>query len=485
MKWSGLGRWAGALLVALVWLVPATALSHPLGNFTTNQYVGIHVEPDGIVIDYVLDLAEIPASQQQRQIDTDGDGIFSEPEEKAFVESACSEARDSVTVSVDDRVVDPTLIDTALAFPPGEAGLVTLRLECRFGVDTPIEAGTELEVSNDNYAERLGWREMVLTTSGVAADTGLPSVSLTSRLQEYPAERVSSPVDDRTGTAVLDPVAGQNVGTPPPPVGFEGEEQTTPVDALGSLIDPEGGSPALPLAMVAALGLGIVHALAPGHGKTVMAAYLVGSRGTWRQAALLGGAVAVSHTVGVLALGVVTLIGTSAFTPEQAFPVLSRISGAIVTLIGVWMLFRWWRHRRAHRHDHPHHHHDDGAVHSHGGITHSHAVPDSLQGASGWKVLATMGLAGGLVPSASAVVLLLGAVSLGRVPFGILLIALFGLGMAATLVGVGFALVKMSRFSLDRFGTLTWMNTARRILTPVAATVVIVVGLFLTIQATS
>jgi ABC-type nickel/cobalt efflux system permease component RcnA len=234
--------------------------------------------------------------------------------------------------------------------------------------------------------------------------------------------------------------------------------------------------------MAVALGLGVLHALAPGHGKTVMAAYLVGSRGTLRQAVGLGAAVAVSHTLGVLVLGVVALVATSSFAPDALFPVLSTASGLILVGVGMAMFVRFWR-RRSHQqtdgaehqhhdhehHDHDHHHHDDDVL---------------FDGRSGWKVLAALGLSGGMVPSTSAVVLLLAAINLGKVATGILLIALFGIGMAGTLIGAGLAVVTAGRRgSTVLNGRGVDLTRVSRWLTPVAASVVLAVGVILTFDA--
>lgn len=482
-------RKAGLLFISLVALLvltaPLSALAHPLGNFTTNQYVGVHVEGGGVTIDYVLDLAEIPAAQQRRAMDADGDGEIDDSEADTYATDQCRRTSDKLGVFIDGSPLPMAVEATHLAFPEGEAGLVTLRLECRL-VGGPLPpGGLDLNVENDLFAERLGWREMVLTTVGFDATTDLPSSSRTARLTSYPENLLSSPIDVRSGTAALNPAPDSGLGSPPPRPGAElPTQRVTPVDALASLIDPSAGSPAFPIVMLVAVGLGILHALAPGHGKTVMAAYLVGSKGTLRQAMILGAAVAVSHTAGVLVLGLVTLVGTAAFAPEQVFPVLSMLSGLIVVGIGVWMLICWLGARRHQGHDDHHHPHSPSSdLHSHGGIPHSHTIPDEWAEGSGWKLLASMGLAGGLVPSTSAVVLLLAAVNLGRVPFGILLIVLFGVGMATTLVGVGLGLVGASRFGLDRLSGHSWIGKLRELLTPVAAVVVIVVGVFLSFRA--
>jgi ABC-type nickel/cobalt efflux system permease component RcnA len=243
-----------------------------------------------------------------------------------------------------------------------------------------------------------------------------------------------------------------------------------PAGLLGSFLAAPGiGLGALALAMVAAFGLGLAHALAPGHGKTLMAAYLVGTRGSRGDAAALGLAVAVSHTVGVAVLGGLAFAAATTLRPEVVYPILSIVSATVIVAVGVhlsWRARRRHRAGRAHEHDHDHEH-DHG--HDHG---HDHPAQVS------WRSLAALGLSGGLVPSASAVVLLLGAINLGRVGVGVLLVFLFGLGMATALVAVGMAVVSARDFGYRRLSGPAVAKLRRR-LPPIASGAVVVVGLVL------
>jgi ABC-type nickel/cobalt efflux system permease component RcnA len=217
-------------------------------------------------------------------------------------------------------------------------------------------------------------------------------------------------------------------------------------------------------ALLLALGLGAFHALTPGHGKTVMAATLVAARGTRAQALFLALAVAVSHTIGVLGLAALTLAGSALLAPERVYPYLSLLSGALVVALGAWLVAARARHALAHRHGH----------------THAHQA-----GASGlgWRSLAGLGLAGGLVPSASALVLLLGAISLQRPLLGLVLVVVFGLGMAAVLVGVGQLLVGARALAEHRIIAHARLGHALRLAPMGAAIAVLVVGLGMTAQA--
>ena len=251
------------------------------------------------------------------------------------------------------------------------------------------------------------------------------------------------------------------------------------------------------LAIAIAVILGAFHAVAPGHGKTVMAAYLVGQRGTLRQAAIIGLTVTATHTAGVLGLGIV-LTTSTIIAPERLYPWLGLASGLLVASIGVSMLRRARHTRRLfagvtasadhdnapHHHDHDlhGHHHDGDSVHRHGGHAHTHAVPDPDRPIS-TKALVAMGFAGGLVPSPSALVVLLGAIALGRAWFGLLLVLAYGLGMAVTLTGAGLLLVRARRF-LDRRAERHAGRLARlAYLLPAATAIVIVtVGLVLALR---
>ena len=293
-------------------------------------------------------------------------------------------------------------------------------------------------------------------------------------------------------------------------------------DLLSSLITNKNLSlPLILAAVMVALGLGALHAVSPGHGKTIMAAYLVGTRGTATHALFLGLTVTISHTLGVLGLGILVLYGSDLVAPEHLYPWLSLLSGAVIMAIGAWLLARRIRgnigaHPSSERlivlgsHTHSHAHHD-GAVrrsgrrqfmwqvrdlgsklahgHSHDHSSgHLHAVPSS-QSNNGlrvtWKSLASLGIVGGLVPSASALVILLAAVSMHRVEFGLLLIVAFSAGMAIVLGGIGLTLV-YARRTIERFQSRNRLvRGLTQALPTTTALVVLVSGIVLVTRAVS
>jgi ABC-type nickel/cobalt efflux system permease component RcnA len=347
---------------------------------------------------------------------------------------------------------------------------VTLRLECSYRIEG---SGTLLEIENDNYAERAGWREMVVGSNGVGISSELPTTSVSNRLTNYPKDPSAATSDFRGGSVTIGD-AGASVAVTPaviaaPLIG-------TPVDALGSLIARGNlGTGAALVALAAAVALGAGHALAPGHGKTIMAAYLIGNRGTIRLALGLGLSVAVSHTLGVLALGLATLFAARSFQLERVYPYLSAAAGLIVLGIGIGLVVRTIRrirYEQAHRHGHDHYHDHQ---HRHG--------PEEVSPRIGWKGMVALGLTGGLVPSASAVVLLLGAINLGMTEFGLALVAAFGLGMATAMVAVGLGLVAATRFGMKKLSSGAWLSRLTATVPVAMGAVVTVVGIAMLVTA--
>ncbi|MGI9067938.1 MAG: sulfite exporter TauE/SafE family protein, partial [Pyrinomonadaceae bacterium] len=234
------------------------------------------------------------------------------------------------------------------------------------------------------------------------------------------------------------------------------------------------------LGLLIAAGLGALHAFSPGHGKTVVGAYLIGSRGTARHAAFLGLTVTITHTLGVFALGMVTLLASQYILPERLYPIISLLSGAIVLGLGLSLFIARLRgalatatdahtlelghsqdehlHGHTHEHDHEHarahvhtahvheHRDDPTLTHSHGGSAHSHLPPGADGTAVSLRSLLALGISGGLLPCPSALVVLLSAISLHRVGYGMFLVLAFSLGLACTLTGIGLAFVYAGRW---------------------------------------
>jgi len=476
-------RALGAAIALLVgtWLVaPAAASAHPLGNFTVNRAVAIEIGA-GVAIRYIVDMAEIPAFEAIRQLDADDDGLADPDEAAAFAASTCGDALRGLAVTID---AVPVALGAAgaplVTLPAGAGGLETLRLECRFDVDEVLDPSTDhrMELWDASDDGRIGWREVTARASGAASvtDSDVPERSPSADLTAYPEDALQAPPDVRAATLTFRIGQGADMATAPPPAG-----PGPATDPLAALVGGELSPPVVVLALLLALGLGAIHALSPGHGKTLVAAYVLGAGGDARSAMQIGLSVAISHTAGVFALGVVTLLASELFLPERVIGWLSLVSGAVVAGLGIVLVARQWRllRRRATQHargtndhapghDHPHDH-DHDHEHDHG---HEHHAP---AGAVTWRSALALGFAGGAVPSASAVIVLLVAISSDRVAFGSLLIGMFGIGMAVVLGGLGLVIARLgSAAGRAEHGWLAsaWVRRAGRWV-PVAAGVVV------------
>lgn len=184
------------------------------------------------------------------------------------------------------------------------------------------------------------------------------------------------------------------------------------------LVDLVHSTGFVPLALVVAFGAGAAHAVAPGHGKSLAAAYLVGSHGRVRDAAWLGGSVAVMHTLSVLVIGLAwTFFSLSDLVRmEQLTSGLQVVGGLTVIAVGGWLLRRHVR-GRGHSHDHTH--------------DHTHPAGPSRPG------LLALGAAGGLTPSPAAFLVLVTGIFTGRSGLALVLVLAFGLGLASVLFVVG------------------------------------------------
>jgi nickel/cobalt exporter len=483
------GRWVGRLSVLAAGIVVAAVASlalapgasaHPLGNFTVNQYSGLRVQPDGVLVDYVLDMAEIPSFQTRGQeIDADRDGRVSTAERDRWRAMTCRRLSTQVTVSVDSVVVPLTISRSTLTFPPGTAGLFTLRLGCTLRGAARLDRPTHLSYRDDAYTDRVGWREVTATGDGTTllAST-VPAESTSDRLTAYPASSLAAPLDVRT--AELDARPGGTPSAVAPAAAGPRAPLARGVDrataAFTSLVGHRRLTVAFGLAAVLlSVLLGALHALAPGHGKTVMAAFLVGGRGSLRQAVTVGLTVTATHTVGVLVLGAV-LTTSVALAPQRLYPWLGLASGVLLGGVGVTLFRRGTAGASgpgsSHAHSHGHGHNHESAA-----IARTGPGPSIRR-----RALLMMGFAGGMVPSPSALVVLLGAVALGRTWLGILLVVGYGAGMAAALVGIGLLLARGRRF-LERRSLRPRALTVIRLLPALTAGLIVAVGLGVAAQA--
>jgi ABC-type nickel/cobalt efflux system permease component RcnA len=513
-------RIVGAALLSLtgLLLLPAPAQAHPLGNFTTNQYAGLRIGSAGVDVDYVLDLAELPSYQaQQEEIDADGDGTQTDAERAAYAARTCAAAATASTVTVGGKPQPLTARPAGLTFPAGAGGLTTLRLQCVLHADADLQGRATIGFTAGMLADRIGWREITAVGDRFTLErSDVPAVSTSNRLTAYPAGVAGS--DVRTANLTVLP---GGPAAAPAPYATAGGTQARGVDRFTNWFTGLVGHPRLTLgigllALLIALVLGGAHAVAPGHGKTIMAAYLVGSRGRLSQALTVAATVATTHTVGVLLLGMV-LATSLQLAPDTMYAWLRLTSGVLVALVGAHLLRRAVRRLRAHpaadhdhgpghSHQHPHEHehelvpagvpashspddehepvaaahshqaaaHLETHTHSHGGRPHTHHLPAPDEPMSVRSLLA-MGFAGGLSPSPSAVVVLLGAAALGRAWYGVLLVLAYGIGLAATLIGIGYALAHWGE-RLRQRTSHRWSRILTHRMPTATAAVILLVG---------
>jgi nickel/cobalt transporter (NicO) family protein len=456
LRRRGAGLRLALATLALLLLPAGAAGAHPLGNFTTNTSATVLPAEGRTRVLYVLDLAEIPAQQVQDDVEAAGS-----PERWAAEECARVADAQDLLVGGSPRALAPDAV--AVAFPEGEAGLRTLRLTCELSAPTEgLPDPVEVTYADGYTSGRVGWREVVALGDGsTVLEADVPATSPTDRLRDYPEGEVQQVT---TAALVVDPDSG-----PAAPGDLAGGESLTPVARGGGGLEglvlaytdfvgrQELTVPFVLLAALLAVLLGTAHAVAPGHGKTVIAAYLLGEGGQARAAAALGATVAVTHTVGVLLLGVLVQT-TTAVAPERLYPILGVAGGVLFTGLGVVLLRRALT-GRGHDHDHGH--------------DHGHA-PAGAARPVGWRLLVLPGLAGGLVPSPSALLVLLGGIALDRTWFGILLVVAYGVGMALALVGAGYLLHRVRGRLEDRLEGPTWVRVSGAL--PLVTSSLIVLG---------
>ncbi|HZR93944.1 MAG TPA: hypothetical protein VFA44_16225 [Gaiellaceae bacterium] len=459
----------------------ASAAAHPLGNFTVNRYS--RIEPSGarVYVLYVLDMAEIPTFQARPRVERLGEAAYG----AAFARSIARRAE----LSVAGRRVPLAPVRHVLAFPPGQAGLRTTRLEVLLA-SPQLASGAPAPVAyrDGNDSGRIGWKEIVLARGAGARvlRSSAPSSSVSHELLSYPKNLLQSPLDVTEATARV--VFGSGPGTPPTLIPRSVLEQRVGVRAVAdggfaSLIARDRLSVGVVLVSLAvALFWGAAHALSPGHGKSIVTAYLVGQRGTPRHALVLGAIVTVTHTAGVFALGLVTLALSQFVVPDELYPWLNLAAGVLVLGIGVSVLQARLTGPAAHRlahalgrehahHDHAHDH-DREHAHPHG---HGHELTGSLSRRS----LLGVGVSGGLLPCPSALVVLLAAISLHRIAFGLVLILAFSLGLALTITSIGLAAVLAKR----AFARVAPGGTLVHLLPAASALVILAAGIVMTARA--
>ena len=422
--------------------------AHPLGNFSINQYSRIDAARTQIKLREVVDIAEIPTLQEAGSIDTDHDGMLSRDEIVTYAKQLAPQYAANLSLQLNGDALLVRTISSDAELRAGAGNLSTLRLSWEMAADLP--AGTDagaVTFKNNNYQGRVGWNEIVVSrTPGINVfDSSAFGSSAADELNNYPQDALESKLAERSATfSFTSGAIAQNAK----PLQNRDGHITAPIekDRLSELIKVPEITPLVALfGLLIAFGLGAFHAMSPGHGKTIVGAYLVGSRGTPKHAIFLGMVVTITHTIGVFALGLITLFASSYILPERLMPFLSFVSGLLVFFIGIslfkdrlWGFLGWNGSAHSHDHGHTHEHGEDehthdGLTHSHGGTEHTHLPPQDIS----MKSLLGLGISGGLLPCPSALVLMLAAISAGRIGYGLILTVAFSFGLAATLTTVG------------------------------------------------
>jgi ABC-type nickel/cobalt efflux system permease component RcnA len=424
-----------AIALLAVLLAPAGAAAHPLGNFTVNRHSELTLSGGRVYVHYTLDLAEIPTFQIGARVRSAGFAL---------------EAARALELRLDGAPARLRLLERRTRTRPGAGGLRTLRFDAVY-----VAAGTatRLAFRDRNFPSRIGWREIVVRAErGATLQTSsVPARSQSADLRSYPSNRLRSPLDVTSASASFTP--GTGPGSPPRLDArvAPAAHRTSGFESLVSQGDLSFGIVLLSLAIAAFWGA--AHALTPGHGKAIVAGYLVGTKGRPLDAVLLGWIVTVTHTIGVFALGFVTLLLSQFIVPESLYPWLTFASGLLVVGVGATVL---WSRARGRGHGHAH--------------EHDHIERRSLLG---------VGIAAGLLPCPSALVVLLSAIALHRIGFGLALIVAFSVGLAATITSIGLVAVLAKR----AFGRLSLDGPLVRLLPAASALVILAVGIGITLKA--
>jgi ABC-type nickel/cobalt efflux system permease component RcnA len=455
------------------------------------------VKQDSIAVDLVIDMAEIPAFQEITAFDANGDGAPDTSEAAAYHTMKCASLQSDLSLLVNNKPAGLTLASSSVEFPAGAGGLPTLRLTCEFNATVAGQI-TNLSFADNSYSERIGWREIVVRADGVDLKGDFTSTSISHRLTSYPQDLLSNPLDQRQ--------IRLGVGVPAAPTQDHSANAASSVpsiagsrsDAFTQLITLENLTlPTTLFALLISFVWGAMHAMTPGHGKTIVGAYLVGSRGTIKHAVYLGLTTTITHTLGVFALGLITLFAAQYIVPEKLFPWLTLLSGLFVVGIGLNLMVSRFKssgattwlgklktgltksrertspvlqyqgvevashphkfvvsssqeHFHLHDHAHPHSHSHGHAQadhhdHDHAHADHSHLPPGTDGEPVTWRSLLALGISGGLIPCPSALVVLLGAIALNRIGFGLILVLAFSLGLAGALTAIGMLFIYAGR----------------------------------------
>lgn len=492
---------AAAMIVPL--FMPRGALAHPLGNFTQNRYARIELYRGEVRIQYIADIAEIPSFQLRDRIDADANGAVTAEELAAFAVAAQGEYAGGIDLSLGGTRLRLSALASSAELLPGQAGLDITRIVFVYRASTAGARG-ELSFQDRNFDGRVGWKEIVVRPSPGTEGAVPPEflIERTNELRTYPGDVRASPNmssvrfdwDSSSGSAAVGAATASSPSA--------GRSDTGLTRFVKPLFEGRTSLGFLALALLAAIGFGALHALGPGHGKGMVAAYLVGSKGSIREALALGMTVTATHTSSVWVMALVTLSLQEYIGADRVYLYLGVAAGAMVVLMGLSLLAsRLWRQlRRSHESGHRHgfwgKRHDHGPEESHRHDALEQAVGADAAGerqhahehshATSRSVL-TLGIAGGMLPCPSALVVMLLAISRGELLLGMVVVSAFSFGLAVVLSGIGVALVLGRRLpARSALGTRLGHPALRRLgtaLPVLSAAGVTLAGMLITYQA--
>jgi len=494
------------MLIAILFVRVVEA--HPMGNFSISHYSRLEYIKDGILLTHIVDMAEIPSYQEMEFLDTDHNSKISNQEKVRFAERISNQLLPNLKVQINHKNLTFKIQNRWLEIRPGAGDLPTFVIHCTYFAEVPesiITNSNHLEFQDQNFLERSGWREIVIKRDSGFGSVNLPSNSYIDRskgLSKYPTDATTvMPQEMKLSFNFGNPLFAAKQQTSSDFQSASGENVrpgTLRNDKLAKLITTKNlTSDVIFISLIIAFFLGAMHALSPGHGKAIVAGYLVGSRGTALHALFLGAVVTLTHTIGVFALGLITLFGSKYILPNTLYPWLGFLSGLSIVLIGSRLFYKRFKmmksngtshhhHHHDHDHSHDHHghhqHHDDHNHHEHDhhhDHGHSHLPVDPETGKITWKSLLSVGISGGALPCPSALVVLLSAISLHRVGFGLILIIAFSLGLAAVLTSIGLLLLYASKWS-QKFQP---RGSIRYALPVVSSLVITILGCIIAVQS--
>ena len=472
-----------------------------MGNFSINHYTRLEVNGSRLTGRYVLDIAEIPTVSEMERLDANHDGKVSDGERAAYLKAQAASLSRALSLTVNGQSIPLNALPDSVELRPGAGGLPTLRLTLALNALLPAAAGNTprlVEYKDTNFPLRTGWKEIVVTGAGGSVrDSSVAATDLSKELTAYPADPGIAPPQATEARFTL--IKGVEKAEGKRQKAEDQERASsfilhpsslsprTPQDKFTQSIAAQGLTPAVILfSLASAFLFGALHALSPGHGKAMVAAYLVGTRGTAWHAVLLGLVVTITHTLGVFALGLLTLSASRYIVPERLYPVISGVSGAAVAIMGLGLLAgrlsAWRRARTEAANDNRRGNEEDESGGDGGeGLEDEFRYQRRAAGTVSLRTLIGLGITGGALPCPSALVVMLSAIALHRVAFGLLLIVSFSMGLAVVLTLLGL-LVMRARGVLERVPSRgSWMAG----LSVVSAGVVTVIGVALFVRALS